>query len=319
MMHGLPSPTDSSKSSSVSETMSDPHHQTLVDGMLQLMNNEKYCDLVIKCEGREWKVHKALLCSFSNVFDRACKWVTLDGKKTEIIEHEVYDAATMQRLISYVYKGRYKVGEDDIEERDHEDMIAKRKLIAHAKVYGIADYYDIAPLKTFAADRFRTIATSTERLDGFVEVISEVCSCSTPSDLQLRPILSEHILKHAVEFVNDNDFMRGFAHLSNAHELTIGLFREMVVQHVEVKRELTQHLSAMGSELQTLQGALENERTQTASAWSCWNDLKAAMRAVPEKCRNPLCIAKFGGLNVRKSRHTDWKISCTRCSWELVP
>ena len=41
-------------------------------GLAQLMGNEKYSDLKLVCQGQEFKVHKAIVCTQSSVLAAAC-------------------------------------------------------------------------------------------------------------------------------------------------------------------------------------------------------------------------------------------------------
>lgn len=41
-------------------------------GLAQLMDSEKYSDLKLVCQGLEFKVHKAIICTQSPVLAAAC-------------------------------------------------------------------------------------------------------------------------------------------------------------------------------------------------------------------------------------------------------
>ena len=44
----------------------------LLGGLAQLRSEEKYCDFVIECENAKFSVHRIILCSRSEYFDKAC-------------------------------------------------------------------------------------------------------------------------------------------------------------------------------------------------------------------------------------------------------
>ncbi len=84
----------------------------LLEGVAKLLTNEKYCDLTIKCGGREWPVHKAIVCSFSDVLEREIDSCMREGI-TSVVEHTEFDADTVDRFIAYLYTGTYKVDTPD--------------------------------------------------------------------------------------------------------------------------------------------------------------------------------------------------------------
>jgi hypothetical protein len=49
--------------------MAAPNH---VGAMSQLLQSAKYSDLVLACGGREFRVHRAVVCPHSSFFDHAC-------------------------------------------------------------------------------------------------------------------------------------------------------------------------------------------------------------------------------------------------------
>lgn len=74
----------------------------------KLLRSEKYSDLTIVCQGRQFKVHKAILCPQSDVISRLCD-IDMAERRTGIIEHEEFDADTVERMINFAYKKEYDV------------------------------------------------------------------------------------------------------------------------------------------------------------------------------------------------------------------
>lgn len=48
-------------------TMANEHQQALLTQVAAVMKSEKYSDFIIKCEDRQWKVHKAIVGTASPV------------------------------------------------------------------------------------------------------------------------------------------------------------------------------------------------------------------------------------------------------------
>jgi len=74
----------------------------------KLLRSEKYSDLTIVCQGRQFRVHKAILCPQSEVISKLCDIDMLE-RKTGVIEHEEFDADTVKRMIDFAYKKVYEV------------------------------------------------------------------------------------------------------------------------------------------------------------------------------------------------------------------
>ena len=52
--------------------MAEDQPNGLMAGLQNLFNSSDYSDLTIRCEEREWKVHRAIICPQSKFFAVAC-------------------------------------------------------------------------------------------------------------------------------------------------------------------------------------------------------------------------------------------------------
>jgi hypothetical protein len=189
----------------------------------KLLASEKYSDLTILCHGREFKVHKAILCPQSEVFSKICD-TDMQEKRTGTIEHEEFDDDTMQRMIEFAYGKEYSVTcrpkyvlDEDVEasatsigslaieaapatggvtlwrddgamaviDKGPVELSIADKLVIHARVYGLADYYDMPELRDYAYHCFMDIANAGLEdvdLEGFDNVVREVCRTTIRGD-----------------------------------------------------------------------------------------------------------------------------------------
>lgn len=52
--------------------MSDIHKENMAAGIKSVFESSKYSDFTIRCRGKEFKVHRIILCPRSTFFAAAC-------------------------------------------------------------------------------------------------------------------------------------------------------------------------------------------------------------------------------------------------------
>ncbi|KAK3719605.1 hypothetical protein LTR37_004142 [Vermiconidia calcicola] len=178
------------------------HQEHSLSVIAGLQNNADFSDLTIKCHGREFRVHRAVVCQFSPVIADQCNSTFREGVLREI-EHEQYTASTVERMLSYMYSQWYTVtGDRPIANSSAGNDGARKDSFVH----GIADYYNIPLLQQLAADRFR--GSIKERWSqGLVEVIREVYDKAGSNDKGLVDALSQAASEHSTQLMTDTDFL----------------------------------------------------------------------------------------------------------------
>lgn len=307
----------------------------------KMLETGEYSDLTIKCDGREYKVHKLILCSQSRVIKAECD-LDMKEKRTGVISHAVFDAETMYRMLQFAYTKTYDVaaspGRDPTqvlsasatapanshghnavgnEGPEHggvespDDSSFSAELISHVHVYGIADYYALEELKNHAESRFAAVAANdwpNSAADELADVAEEVCRVTTSGETTgLRAALHSIIADHLNVLVNNAHFKTKIAALAEGQTFAAEMWSRAAYQsekHQNDRHEiLEQQLADKEEELETLNTVHGN--------------LLVALGNVPSTCRNPSCHKNIPHMT-QEQMGVKWQIRCTSCWCRLV-
>ena len=89
-------------------------------------------------------------------------------------------------MIQYLYHLEYDLP-------DSEDSLGKAGLVFHAKMYSLADKYNIRGMKTFAKDHFQIRAKGSCRVEEFPTAIRTVYKTTVDEDRGLRDVVVDVI------------------------------------------------------------------------------------------------------------------------------
>jgi len=175
-----------------------------------LYTSGEFSDLKIICQGHEFPVHKAILCSSSSFFRGACTVGMQEQSSGVITLHE--DLAEVTVLLEFVYTGRFEV------------PAAKWRtwlsvLLFIVKVYVLADKYSIDLLKQKANSELQTALAAV--VDEFIHIdscneVKEEEVWDDSSDLWIPPYKTrcvhypmqnqwvEHILMPCIQVIYEN-------------------------------------------------------------------------------------------------------------------
>lgn len=87
------------------------HSGSLVKGLQASFQEQKFCDIKIKCDGKIIKCHRAVLCQFSTVLRSLVSDESTTPETVGIIGMEY---CQLESLIKFMYFGRIKVNKEDI-------------------------------------------------------------------------------------------------------------------------------------------------------------------------------------------------------------
>ena len=311
--------------------MASVHRQATLDSIAKLMDNQKYSELIIECQDHRWHVEKAIFCSMSEIIAATCATPMQEGT-SGIIKHDEYDAATMDRMIQYIYKQTYSVeGEDDLvgshkldsteteAVKSPSDIDINSIFLTHVQVYGIGDYYRIPTLKLYAIERFAAVAKCGLQTDGFIDVVRAV-NKRCPTDRALRDPLRVYAITHRIELTKDEEFMRELAEMDDVQDFAVDMFRQMVCQQILDKDADEQQLqlrddqiSGRDHKITALEAANQrasaaaDARVETAQEMrehveAVMENLITDLSDLPETCRNARCDREFGSGNLSFER-----------------
>lgn len=179
--------------------------------MTSLLETGEHSDLVLRCsEGKEFKVHKAILCAQSEFFQKACKpgsfkvsqpsiiktrvetkIILFQEAKENVVKLTIGDSSLISLLLSFLYTTGC----------DYEDS-----LLTDVNLYVAADFYDIESLKAVAAEKFKDHLTKgLWKSDSFSQAV-EIIYNETTAEMEpdLRGIALEKIVEHASELMKSD-------------------------------------------------------------------------------------------------------------------
>ncbi|KAF5552847.1 ARM repeat protein [Fusarium mexicanum] len=123
--------------------MQSPPFEDFSASLKKYFNNISLSDAVIKCGGQDFAVHSLVFFCHSKYFKKQLDgpW---KGSSERVIEITDFGPAVVKAMIVFFYGF------------DYESPTDSSAMTFHAKVYQIADKYDIEALKKLAATKYRT-------------------------------------------------------------------------------------------------------------------------------------------------------------------
>ncbi|RDL31410.1 uncharacterized protein BP5553_09619 [Venustampulla echinocandica] len=308
-------------------------------GLAQLLSSKKYSDLKLVCQGQEFNVHKAIVCSQSPVLAAA-----VDGDfqeaRTNTIDIKEFDAWTVERMVAFMYMKDYDldaeerqlesvfepdnttVGAIDQDDKDDSSLPPSTPLdshltappgvilLGHVQVNAIADYYNVPLLKELANTKIQRILDEDWSPNGFLDAVKGVLHST--SDIELHKIMASTATQHVDELIELDDFGKAL----DMSDFAFGIMRNTITAFQAKVESTTTELQDMSDYAMTL---LTHESMQRREANRANRTIEnfAACRTIlgnTKACRNVHCSAEFNcyiesGGSPREPKYT------LRCSW----
>jgi hypothetical protein len=339
----------------------------------KFLRSSKYSDLTIVCHGREFKVHKAILCPQSEVISKMCD-IDTQELKTGMIEDKDFDDDTMERMIDFAYHKSYVAtrrpkhlpGEEakdsipnidslllegasstggvtlpkdesttSIPDEEPAELSTIDQMVIHARVYGLAEYYDMAELRIHACGCFNHAADGGLDPKGFVNVARAVCrkitrddgSRCSQSDSPLRRSFFTNLTRYAATLARDPDFVAAL-YEPNLRDIAGDIFCALGERISYLEEEKKEAISELQAENEALQQSLtttkENKEDEVATAQQrqrtaeeqlrnnegVVHRLLKSLRNLSSSCANSWCSNEFGSLKFERNGNGDWQVRC---------
>ncbi|OAX80011.1 hypothetical protein ACJ72_05662 [Emergomyces africanus] len=197
------------------------------DWMERLLSSKQYSDCTIACEGENFYVHKAVVCTQSPVLAAA-----MDGQfreaRTDIMHLYGFDVATVKRMIDYLYTGQFN-GDVENEVVDdapsstedpsetNEDILVRIRI----KMHTIADYLQISGLRERSIMGILSALEANWSMQRFLRALEAMLMVTR--DASLYGAIASVAADHITELLDSEVFL----HLDMPNEMTLGIAREL--------------------------------------------------------------------------------------------
>ncbi|KAL2062702.1 hypothetical protein VTL71DRAFT_5774 [Oculimacula yallundae] len=167
---------------------------------------DKYSDLLIKCKGKEFKVHRIVVCLQSKPLAAA-----VDGKFKEAITGEIdldgNEPGIVQYMLQFMYTQDYTDSALSKRIPASSGMTGSAALLVHTKLYIIGDQLDIQPLKALAKNKYEATVSEFWNSDSFVTSLELLYKETSEDDRLLKEIAVKVAGQHVKELCDRGDFV----------------------------------------------------------------------------------------------------------------
>ncbi|KAI0405966.1 hypothetical protein F4802DRAFT_596639 [Xylaria palmicola] len=283
----------------------------------KLLSSGEYSDLTIMCEGQEFHVHKAIVCTQSPIIAAAMK-SNFKEAKTNTIEVN-FDLITLKCMLDYLYKGDYEEKPTGFAKplsststlpgpasitpqqgsKEPPDTSINDILLYHAYVNFIADYYAVGGLSQMTLTKLKKVLDENWSGKVFYEFLKQ--TKDRIGDNNLRQLLVDMAASHIVELMKDSSLVPGAVGNDMAAEIlaaTMVFIKNTQARLTKKNAELNAELNAEKAKSNAL---FENLEELVSVSWST------------RSCCKRDCTQIFG-CAIQSPRHNPEKRYFVRCS-----
>ncbi|AEO55662.1 hypothetical protein MYCTH_2299733 [Thermothelomyces thermophilus ATCC 42464] len=213
-------------------TWGNKSNNELLQSLDKLFKEGTYSDLTITCGNDEYKVHKAIICPRSSFFAKACDGLFQEGN-TGVVSLPDDDPQAVRLMMHYFYHLDYprqrevkhgflnksqstnpksdvvtnpgstsgktsnKTPKSAYSVPPHQGFEVPN-LTIHARLYALAEKYDVQGLKALALEKFKEEARIQWDSDDFIRAAEEAYTSTVDRDRGMRDAVVEAIREHSV-------------------------------------------------------------------------------------------------------------------------
>ncbi|KAI9695903.1 MAG: hypothetical protein M1836_006020 [Candelina mexicana] len=184
-----------------------------MEGLLSIFKSGEYSDFTIICGSDTYKVHRAVICPRSTFFASACNGKFKESKDSELTLND-NDRFAVGAMLSYLYSFDYVPASE----------VEIHPVLLHARVYIVADEFNIPALKMLAKEKFETLVELDWNNEAFSLAIKDIYTLSA-NDRGLRNVVLKVACEHVQALRDRGEFN---AMLRDEPDFTMELLDEVL-------------------------------------------------------------------------------------------
>ncbi|KAK5740481.1 hypothetical protein LTR17_004518 [Elasticomyces elasticus] len=170
----------------------------LMDALKASLVFPEFTDLIIKCDDRQWRVHRLIVCAQSPFFVKACAGLFKEASEGVITLKED-KPSVVDAMINYFYTFDYNSERNNgNSERNNGGTNEMSALAFDLHVLLLADKYDIPDLARLTTTKFKERAQNEWKSTAFANAAGLVFTAGFPVD-PLRDIVVQIAMAQAKE------------------------------------------------------------------------------------------------------------------------
>ncbi|EXK33757.1 hypothetical protein FOXG_02915 [Fusarium oxysporum f. sp. lycopersici 4287] len=156
-------------------TMAPQGVEEFLASLKEYHNSDALSDVIVTCDGQEFKAHRVILSAHSKCFTKALNgdWKESSERKIDIKD---FDPSVVEAMLRFIYSFEYS------------NTYGTSSMVFDAQMWQIADKYDIPALMAESKKKFEIAVTTGWSMDDFPMAVTIVYDSALPG---LRDIVVE--------------------------------------------------------------------------------------------------------------------------------
>lgn len=242
-----------------------------------------YSDLTLSCSGREFSVHRVVVCSQSEVLAAAIRGPFQEAKTGTIVITQ-YDADTVEKMVEFLYTGDYGSPLHEAQETNDASVAGSTAsdddLLQHVYLNSIADYYGIKALAELSKAKLQKASENASTEAALLDAAKE--ALGRTGDTTLHAMLAEATAKNIRQYLDTDQLAELVGNFG------IKIIRNMIAAEDTMRSNITHLLFELEVERARHKGAEARSAQIVENINNCMKTLEER-----KECRNQSCRADF--------------------------